>query len=408
VKRSPWTPRVGGFLLAETISAIGTFSTMVAIWAFAAYKYDASPGEISIYGIAFTLPGIIFGPIGGVVVDRIGQRNTLIAAKAVGVAASLSLLTARSFTQLCVLSALHGVANTFSRPALTSLAPRMVDEEYQARTNALLGLTEQLSIVLGPVAAGVTIGLFGFKGAFVFDAATYALGIAAIPLVRLSPVARDPAVHAEHPLRDALAGFKIVWNSRLLRRVVMMTFTLHVLYGTGMLAEPLYVRDVLHRSPNVFAALQTAFGILVVAGGAIAAREGDRMANFRTVVVGLVGSGLTAIVYLTTGSLVIAFVGVSAWGLFTGFIGGPAVTVLQRNSDEAAHGRVMATDMLAGNTAMFIGMGLGGVLIGANGVRPTILVLGIAVAVVGTVLGIADARDRAGSAELPEQTGVRV
>ncbi|HUR76999.1 MAG TPA: MFS transporter [Acidimicrobiales bacterium] len=403
---SPWSPRVGGFLVAEAISAIGSFATMVAIWAFAAYKYDASAGEISLYGVAFSLPGMILGPIGGVVVDRFGQRPVLLMAKALGVVASLALLTANSFTELTLLSALHGVANTFARPALTSLPPRMVDDEYLARTNALVGLTEQLSIVLGPVAAGVAIALFGFKGAFIFDAATYALGIAVLPLVHLRAVPHDPLLAAPHPLRDAFAGWGIVWRTPVVRRVVLATFTVHALYGTAMLAEPLYVRDVLQRSPNVFSALQTMFGLLLVLGGVIAARKGDRLANFRTVATCVAASGATAIVYLTTGSIVIAFVGAAAWGLFTGFIGGPSVTVLQRNTDEGAHGRVMATDMLAGNTAIFLGMGLGGLLIEALGVRSWILLLGTAVVVSGAALLAAEMRSDRPVEELPEQAGV--
>ena len=54
---TPWSPRVGSFLLAETLSAIGSMATMVAIWAFAAYKYDATPGEVALFGVAFSLPG---------------------------------------------------------------------------------------------------------------------------------------------------------------------------------------------------------------------------------------------------------------------------------------------------------------------------------------------------------------
>ena len=43
---SPWSARVGGFLLAEALSAIGSLATMIAIWAYAAYEYDASASEI--------------------------------------------------------------------------------------------------------------------------------------------------------------------------------------------------------------------------------------------------------------------------------------------------------------------------------------------------------------------------
>jgi predicted MFS family arabinose efflux permease len=366
---------------------------MIAIWAYAAYRYHASPGQIALYGVAFTAPGVVLGPLGGVVVDRIGQRQTLLWAKGLGIVASLALLRAHTFGALTVLSALHGVANSFARPALQSLPPRMVDDEHLARTNALMGMTEQLSIVLGPVFAGIAIGLFGFKGAFVFDAATYALGIVVLPMVVLAPVAR--ATHErEHPLREAMAGWRVVASTPLVRRVVAAGFALHLLYGTSMLAEPLYVRDVLHRSPSLFASLQTAFGILLIVAGAYAARAGDRMAKFGWIAFGVIGSGISAVIYLGTSSVVIAFAGVIVWGFFTGVIGGPSVTLLQRSTDDSLHGRVMAADGLASNLALFIGLGLGGIFVAVFGVRVWILVLGPAVAVAGVALLLSDRADR--------------
>lgn len=371
---------------------------MIAIWAYAAYKYEASPGEISLYGVAFALPGVIFGPVSGLVVDRFGAKTVLVYAKLLGVVASVALLFANDFTALTLLSALHGVGAAFARPALTSMPPRLVDDANLARTNALIGLTEQLSIVLGPVAAGVSIGLFGFKGAFVFDGCTYALGILVLPLVHLRPI--DPASHdhveaADSPWRAAVAGWRVILQRPLARRVVATSFVINLLYGTSMLAEPLYVRDVLGRSTAVFASLQTVFGILLVLGGILAARVGDRMATFGWVVAGLVGSGVTATLYLGTTSIVVAYLGVALWGACTALIWGPAHTVLQRATPEAAHGRVMAADQLAQNLAMFLGLGLAGVAIGASGVRPTIIGLSIFVVASGLALGLSDTRRRA-------------
>jgi predicted MFS family arabinose efflux permease len=396
---SPWSARIAGFLAVEAVSAIGTFATMIAIWAYAAYRYNASPGEISLYGVAFSAPGVLLGPVTGIVIDRIGPRPTLLGAKALGVVASLALIGAHNFRMLTILSALHGVAGAFGRPALQSLPPRMVDDAYLARTNALVGLTDQLSIVLGPVAAGVAIGAFGFTGAFVFDAATYALGIVVLPLVRLRPVDElgssepDDEVGGMSAWRDAIAGWHIVARTAAARRVVISTFVVFALYGVAMLAEPLYVRDVLHRPTSVFAALQTVFGVFLVFGGVAAARMGDRMATFGWVAAGVVGSGATAIIYLSTRSVIVAFVGVSLWGVATAAIWGPSRTVLQRATPVSAHGRVMSADALASNLAMFIGLGLAGVAISAFGVRPTILVLGSCVMVAGTALAVVDRRE---------------
>lgn len=390
---SPRSPRVAGFLAAEALSAIGSWATIIAIWGYAAYEYDATPGEVAFFGVAFTLPAVVLGPLTGAVIDRVGPKATLAVAKVIGIVASLALLGADDFRALAVLSALHGVAMAFSLPALQSMPPRLVGEQHLARTNALVSLTDELAIVLGPVAGGVGIAAFGFRGAFVFDALTYALGLVVLPLVRLRPPARAAgADDAPVRFRDALEGWKLILRSGTLRRTVSCTFIVHLLYGAALLAEPLYVRDVLERPETVFAALQTVFGVCLVTGGLIAARLADRIASFRWVALGVGGSGVAAIVYLGTPFVVVAFAGVAVWGVFTALISGPSRTVLQRSSPEHTHGRVLSADFVAGSSADLLGVAVAGVLVGAVGVPLAIGSLGVAVAVAASLLALADRR----------------
>ncbi len=400
---SPFSPRVAGFLGAEALSAIGSWATIVAIWGYAAYEYDASAGDVSLFGVAFALPGVLIGPVTGTVIDRLGPKPTLAVAKVIGVVASLALLAADDFRTLALLSALHGVSMALSFPALQSMPPRLVDEAHLARTNALVSLTDELALVLGPVAAGVGIAAFGFRGAFVFDALTYGLGLVVLPLVRLRPLSRavgggddgggdgggDPRVG----LRDALEGWRLIVHSGVLRRTVACTFAVHLLYGMALLAEPLYVRDVLERSEEVFAALQTAFGVCLVAGGLLAAKIGERLASFGWVAFGVGTSGLTAIAYLGTPWVLVAFVGVALWGVATAVISGPSRTVLQRSSPPRAHGRVLSADYVAASSAELVGIGIAGVLVGAFGVPWSILALGLSVSTVAAWLWSQDRRD---------------
>lgn len=390
---TPLAPRVVAFLGAEALSAIGSWATIVAIWGYAAYRYDATPAEVSLFGIAFALPGVVFGPLAGAVVDRVGPKATLALAKVVGVASSLALLRADDFRTLALLSALHGLVSAFSHPALQSMPPRLVDDANLARTNALVSLTDEVAIVLGPAAAGVGIAAFGFRGAFVFDAVTYAIGLAALPLVRMRSLENSPGDHDDAipaRFRDALEGWKLIRRTGVLRRIVACTFVVHLLYGTALLAEPLYVRDVLHRSESVFAALQTVFGICLVAGGLLAARLGDRVASFGYVALGVGCSGFTALLYLGTPFVVASFSGVALWGVATAMISGPSRTVLHRSTPLSAHGRVLSADLMAGSTAELIGVATAGLLVGAFGVRLTILPLGLGVAAAACALALAD------------------
>jgi len=373
---SPWNPRVVGFLGAEALSAAGSFATVVAVWGYATFHLDASPGELSLYGLAFSLPGVVLGPVAGQVVDRLGAKETLALSKVIGVVASLLLLTVDTFLAMSALTLLHGVSMTFAQPALQSMPPRLVPDDRLATTNALVGMTDESSLIFGPAIAGAAIAVFGFHGAFVVDALTYAVGLAVLPLVHLRPAATDEAAGAATSLREVFAGWALVARDPVLRRTVACTGVVFSLYGMALLAEPLYVRDVLHRPPSTFAALQTVFGVFLIGGGALAARLGDRIATFRWVAIGVAGSGASAFLYLGTPWLVVAFVGVGVWGTFTAVISGPSRTVLHRAAPEHAHGRVLAVDMVAGNATMLLGTVLAGPLIERFEVQGTVLLLG--------------------------------
>lgn len=395
---SPFAPRVAGFLVAEALSAVGSWATIIAVLGYATYRYDATPGDVAMFGFAVVVPGIVVGPVAGAVVDRVGPKATLAMAKALGVIAALALLAADDFRTLALLSALHGVVATFTHPALQSMPPRLVADVHLARTNALVSLTDELAIVIGPVAAGVAIAAFGFRGAFIFDAITYAVGLVVLPLVRLHPPVRNSSGDVlPVRFRDALAGWRLIARTGALRRVVACTFLVHLLYGVALLTEPIYVRDVLKRPEEVYAALQIVFGIFLVAGGVLAAGSGERMASFRFVVLGVGCSGISAAVYLGTPYMAVAFLGVALWGVATALISGPSRTLIQRASPQRAHGRVLAADLVAGGTGELLGVAVAGVFVGALGVRWTILGLGTVVTATAVALLVADGRASAGA-----------
>ena len=392
---TPSQPRIVAFLAAEALSAIGSWASLIAIWGYAAFRFDAGPTDLSLFGIAFGLPALLLGPVAGLAVDRFGPKATLAFAKVVGIAASLLLLTADTFTALAMLSALHGLASTFSHPAIQAMPPRLVDDEHLARTNALVSLTDEVAIVLGPVAAGIAIAATTFEGAFVLDAITYAIGLVALPLVKLRPTDSPDDTTSENaaPTIAILDGWRRIRRVLVLRRTIGCTMLLHLLYGAALLVEPLYIRDVLGRSEDVFAALQTIFGVALVAGGLIVARMGERLVGFSVVAAGVVGSAVAAVIYLATPWLVVAVAGVIAWGGATALLGGPSRTVIQRAAPEHEHGRVLAADLVAGSGAEVLGVATLGFLIEAVRLRTSVVLLGTFVACGAALLALADRRE---------------
>ena len=125
------------------------------------------------------------------------------------------------------------------------MPPRTVEDGKLAAANALLHMATNLAIVLGPVAAAGSIALIGFDGAFIFDAITYGLGASAVYAVAM----HDAPEGEEHTgaWRETVAGIRIVITTRALRKTVLLMSGVYFLYGTALMLEPVYVRDVLER-----------------------------------------------------------------------------------------------------------------------------------------------------------------
>jgi MFS family permease len=373
--------RFWAFLAGQAFSAIGSWASLVAIWGYAAYAFDADPLDIGIVGVAWLFPPVLFGPIAGTVIDRLGPRKVLVAAKALGATASIALIFADTFTALIVFSFGHGISMAFAQPALDAFPPRIVPDRQLAAANALLNTASHLALVLGPVAAAGSIALIGFDGAFIFDALTYVVGIASTFFVTMhaTPAMQDRST----AWREMADGLRIAVRRGPVRTTMTLTGSVYFLYGTALMLEPLYVRDVLERPVQTFALLQSAFGLCLVVAGFFVAWLGDRVATRAVLAMAVTGSALGAMWYLGTTSLIMAFAGVMAWGAVTAFIAGPSRTVLQRNAPEGAQGRVLAVDRTVEGLAHLVAMPIAAVLAASIGIRGAALVAGACIAAVG-------------------------
>lgn len=108
------------------------------------------------------------------------------------------------------------------------------------------------------------------------------------------------------------------------------------------------------------------------------------MARPRYLAVATVVSGATAAIYLGTGSLTVAYVGVFLWGIDVAFFYVPAKTLLQRYSPTAAHGRILSLNQSFEPLAAVVMAPVAGVLVGVVGVQE----LGLAGGAVAGLAGV--------------------
>ena len=98
----------------------------------------------------------------------------------------------------------------------------------------------------------------------------------------------------------------------------------------------------------------------------------------------VIASGATAALYVSTESVVVAFIGVFLWGIDVAFFYIPAKTLLQRYAPTTFHGRILSLNQSLEPLADIIVTPLGAVALGFVSVQ----VLGVIGGVLATIGGI--------------------
>ncbi len=368
-------PRLALLFAGAALNQIGSWTALIALWGFAAYRFHSTPAQVALLGLAWTAPGAVLSVATGWPIDRFGPRVVMMASNLVGIFTALAMAASSTYRSLAILAILLGTVEAFGRPAGMSLPPRIVADEDLLAANSLMGMTEQSAIVFGPLVASAAISWWGLQAAFFVDAATFVVGIVVLAPVRLNPLERPD--EGRPVLGDLGAGFRLARHNRDIRRTLLLSLAVFCSWGAFVVIEPLYVRDVLHRPPATLGYLQTAFGIGLLGTTAVLPRLGDRVVSVRMLAASALASGVAAALYVGTSVLAVAAIGVFLWGVITAFFMPPMQTLLQRAAPLDSHGRLMAAAGTVNGLANLVSIPVGGLLVGAVGVGGTGMVVGV-------------------------------
>jgi MFS family permease len=175
-----------------TTSLLGDGVYTVTI-AWQVYELSNAPTALSVVGLAWTLPMVLFLLVGGVLGDRIDRRRLLITsdvirATAVGGMAVLALTGAIELWHVVALVVLYGTGQALFAPSFQAIVPEIVPAEHLVQANSLQQLSDPLMFRLaGPALGGIVIGALGTGEAFLIDTVTYTVSIACVAAMRPLP-----------------------------------------------------------------------------------------------------------------------------------------------------------------------------------------------------------------------------
>src|SRR5581483_4591306 len=167
---------------------------------------------VGLLGLASLVPLLVVPLVGGAIADALDRRTVVLATETGLAVVSLlflanALLSHPHVWALFVLQSVAVGVYSFGRPALASLAPRLVPDEEIAAATSLSSVYSSLAAAAGPAAGGLLIAAAGVPWAFGIDVATYAASFVAVwSLPRLPPLEE-----ADRPsFRSIVDGFRFL------------------------------------------------------------------------------------------------------------------------------------------------------------------------------------------------------
>jgi MFS family permease len=190
------------FYTGYATSLLGSSMSTVAI-AFAVLDSRASATGLGVVFAANVVPQVLLLPLAGAIADRFGRRRVMLAADVLRCGAQTALATAlaagRPALWLFVLLAwLGGTGTAFFAPALNALTVEIAPRDQLANANSLYGLAGSATRIAGPALGGILVAFAGPAVVVAADAASYAVSVLALSLLRI-PVVAKPGVGGRGP-----------------------------------------------------------------------------------------------------------------------------------------------------------------------------------------------------------------
>ena len=351
---------------SDLVATIGDRVHRVAV---AALVYELT-GSMTVAGLAFLasgLPDLLFGPLAGVVVDRVDRRRVMIASDLARVLPVVLLPIAAEYWigSLYLLLFMINAASILHRPAKIASIPAVVPPSQLTTANSLSSLAESLGASGGYPLAGLVVGGLvsvlgsrpGLEAAFAVAALRYLISALILWPLRLPPLAVGSERSVRVVGRELVGGVRFLVNQPLVRTNTLLVALGVVAIGMAMplLVDYAYARP--ERGEVTYSLLNFGIGAGSVVGALLVGTlNARRLATL--VVLGLVvmGSGLTGLGLGPPLWVGVVLTGLTGLGNLLFLV--PSVTIVQRVTPANLMGRVFALRSTILFTALIAANGL--------------------------------------------------
>ncbi|MCH0562028.1 MFS transporter [Streptomyces sp. MUM 2J] len=380
------------FFVGQVVSNTGTWMQRIA-QDWLVLSLTGSATAVGVTTALQFLPMLLFGLYGGVLVDRLPKRRTLLFTQSAMAATGLALaaLTLTGLVQVWhvyLAAFLAGLATVVDNPARQSFVSEMVGPDQLQNAVSLNSANFQSARLVGPAVAGLMITGVGTGWAFLFNGLSFLAPITGLLLMRARELhVVDRAPRGKGQLRE---GLRYVAG----RPELIWTITLVGFIGTFGFNFPVYLSafadDVFHAGAGTYSLFNTLMAVGSLAGALLAARRGT--ARMRVLIAAAMTFGALEAVAALAPSLWLFALLMAPIGMFGMTVNVTANTSVQMATDPAMRGRVMALYMMVFMGGSPVGAPIAGWITDAYGVRAGLAVGGAISVLAAAGIGLALAR----------------
>jgi MFS family permease len=340
-------PNYRRYWFGQIGSLVGAWMQSVAL-PWLVLQLGGSPLQLGLVMAFMFGPSMVLAPLGGVLADRVDKRRTLIVVNAVAMvqAAALFVLAfsgAVEIWHVYLLALVAGLVNAVEMPVRQAFVAELVPRDDLVNAIAMSSTSFNLSRVIGPAVAGVTIAAFGVASNFGINAVSYLSVIVGLFLIdadalhRVARPVRFPSIRASlgEGIRYAVATPTVLWPLVLLGGVAALAMNYQTLL-------PLFARNALGLDSGGYGALFASMGAGALIGSLTLAFATSQRPLLRLILGG--GAGFLALAFALgfVRSVPIVFLVVIGIG-FTSMLMINTINVTVQNSvPDALRGRVMS------------------------------------------------------------------
>jgi MFS family permease len=337
---------------------------------------------ISLVILAFSLPAVLFGPVAGVVADRVNKRTLMAVLNVARAVAVLLFLAIRPgwhvetiLAAYYIVTFLFGIAGQFFAPVLGATIPVVAKREQLMSANALFNLTSTAAQLIGFAAAGpLVVRILGVDTLFGVAVVAYVLAAGLVYTLPKTPVATRaldeitlrPMQRLWTDMKDGLVY--ILQDPALMRAIGYLTLASTTFLMIATLG-PDFVTSVIGLPKEDIGFIVAPAGLGIVAGVLIVPRVARRIGRDWLIAISMLLAGLMLFFVAiarpaldilapgeaSVGSVVtVVAIFIALLGLCDAFILVPSQTMLQERSHEGIRARVYATFFTISNTVAFV------------------------------------------------------